>query len=350
VRSGSLRFAAIGCGDIGYKNARALAEAANAELVYAHDPVERLAEVTVEQFGGEVARSVEDALDPRRVDAVVLSVPHDLHAPLIERAAAAGIHVVVEKPLAQDLPTARRAAEVAERAGVALALLMPYRFSTDLRRARELVQAGALGDPLGAAIVFHDDQPDAYWGGGFSGRAASSWRLERARSGGGVLIMSLIHYLDFVRHVLGLDVTSVAATGLIRPGFEVEDAVAMTARFENGAVATILGSTSTRGRPPVNVEMWGEAGTILLQPHARIFTERAVDGVVANRWCELPPDDPRDIRARYIEAFVSAVLDGRAPEVSVADALALQAIIEAGYRSMDLGHPVELHDVVGERA
>ena len=98
-----LRFAAIGCGDVGLPNARAIARSPLAELVVCHDAVPALREAAAEELGCRAAATLEEALDATAVDAVFLSVPHDLHAPLAAQAARAGLHVVVEKPLAADL-------------------------------------------------------------------------------------------------------------------------------------------------------------------------------------------------------------------------------------------------------
>jgi 2-desacetyl-2-hydroxyethyl bacteriochlorophyllide A dehydrogenase len=347
ARSGTLRFAIVGCGDIGYKNARAVFRSAHGELGLLFDPVDRLSAEAAAQFGGAAVGTLDEALDPSRVDAVILSVPHDLHTPLVERATKAGLHVIVEKPISNDLQGAVRAIEAATDAGVVLSVCLPYRYEPSVVAARALVAAGGLGDARGAAVVFHDDQSDAYWWGGFSGRALSDWRLQRRRAGGGVLIMSLIHYIDFVRYVLGVEIASVTATAFTKPGFEVEDEISLAVTFENGGVATFFGSTSTRGRPPVKVEMWGDTGTILLQPEPAFFTERAIDGVTANRWCDLPPDDGRDVRAIFVERFVEAVTTGTPPDVPAGEGLAAQAVIEAGYRSLDTGGVVTISDVMG---
>lgn len=343
-----LRFAVVGCGDIGYKNARAVTRAGGADLVRSYDSVPTLAGATASAFGGEAVASLEEAFDPTRVDAVFLSVPHDLHTPLIRRAAEAGLDVIVEKPLSVDLRGAREAVDAAAEAGVALSVCFPYRYEAPVVAARRFVEAGGLGDLRGAAVVFHDDQPDAYWRGGFSGRAVSGWRSSRSRSGGGVLIMSLIHHIDFLRHVLGTEIDTVMATGLTKPGDEVEDAVSMAFTFANGAVGSILGSTSTRGRPSVRHEMWGELGTIQLQPEARAYTDRAVADMTPGRWCDLPADDGTDVRTVFVERFAAAVREERAPEITARDGLLAQAVVEAGYRSIETGAPVSVGELLEE--
>jgi 2-desacetyl-2-hydroxyethyl bacteriochlorophyllide A dehydrogenase len=343
-----LRFAVVGCGDIGHRNARAIARAHNADLAVSFDAVPALADAAAAAFGGTTAATLDEALAPERVDAVFISLPHDLHTPIIARAAEAGLHVIIEKPLAHDLNAAREAIDIAELAGVTLSVCFPYRYEAPVVAARWLVQEGALDALRGAAVVFHDDQPDAYWRGGFSGRAVSDWRSQRARSGGGVLIMSLIHHIDILRHVLGAEIAMVTGASFTRPGEEVEDAVSLALRFEGGAVATLLGSTSTRGRPPVRMEMWGETGTIRLQPHPSAYSDRAVGGLVPGRWSRLPADDGSDLRAVFVERFAMSVASGRPPEVPASDGLAAQAVIEAGYRSIELGVPVSPSALIEE--
>jgi predicted dehydrogenase len=340
---GRLRFAVIGCGDIGLSNARAVAASDRAELVFCHDSAPGLAEAVSERVGGAVVTTLEQALDPARVDAVFLSVPHDLHAPLVARAAEAGLHVVVEKPLANDLAGAREAADAARAAGVALSVCFPYRYEPPVVAARELVRAGALGSMRGAAVLFHADKPDAYWLGGFSGRARSDWRGSLERAGGGVLIMNLTHYVDLLRHVTGLEPARVSATARAREGSEVEETITATIEFAGGAIGSLLASAATRGAPSNRFEAWGESGAVRFEPEPALYTERAVDGVVPGRWSALPEDPAVDSRRLFVDRFSAAVLESRPPDVTAGDGLAVQAFVEAAYRSAGAeGRPVEI--------
>lgn len=340
VAGGNMRFALVGCGDVGLHNARAIAAAANAELVACHDPVAALAQAAAVRFGGTATKSLEEAFDAEHVDAAFLCVPHDLHAPLVEQAAAAGLHVIVEKPLANSLAEAHRAIDAAARAEVALSVCFPYRYEAPMLTARELVRGGALGELHGATVVFHADKPESYWLGGLSGRSPSGWRSSLDRSGGGVLIMNLTHYLDFVRFLAGAEPARVAAVGRWAPGAEVEDGIAVTVEFEGGAIGTISGSADTRGAPPNRFELWGETGTLRLEPDPAILSERALAGLPAGRWCALPEDSGEDPRTLFVEQFVDAVSSGRPVDVPGSDGLAVQAFVEAVYRSAEEGNMV----------
>jgi predicted dehydrogenase/NADPH:quinone reductase-like Zn-dependent oxidoreductase len=343
---GRLRFAVIGCGDIGLSNARAVAASGGAELIHCHDSAQGLAEAVSRRVGGDVAPTLEQALDPARVDAVFLSVPHDLHAPLVVQAAEAGLHVVVEKPLANDLAAAREAVDAARAAGVALSVCFPYRYEPAVVAARELVLAGALGSMRGATVLFHADKPDAYWLGGFSGRARSDWRGSLERAGGGVLIMNLTHYVDLLRHVAGLEPARVSATSRSREGSEVEETITATIEFSGGAIGSLLASAATRGAPSSRFEAWGESGAVRFEPEPAVYTERAVDGVVPGRWSALPEDPAVDPRWLFVDRFCAAVLESRPPDVTAEDGLAVQAFVDAAYRSAaGDGRPVEIEQV-----
>jgi 2-desacetyl-2-hydroxyethyl bacteriochlorophyllide A dehydrogenase len=104
--SGNLRIGLLGCGDIAIQNAAAIQIAPNAKLVACYDPLRTLADNVGQTYGADVAPTSEQLFEHGDVDAVLLAVPHHLHAPLGAEAAAAGKHVIVEKPLANDLRAA----------------------------------------------------------------------------------------------------------------------------------------------------------------------------------------------------------------------------------------------------
>ena len=339
---GPLRCAGIGCGDIGFTNARAIAAADGAELAVAHDVAPALAGAVAARFGGTAVGSLEEALDPGRADAVFICAPHDAHVELATRAAAAGLHVVVEKPLAADLDGGREIAAAAAAAGVALSACFSFRYDAAVQLGRELVEAGALGALHGATVLFHTDKPPSYWHGGFSGRAVSDWRASRARAGGGVLIMNLTHYVDLLRYVAGAEAEWIAGGARSDEGAEIEDAVALSIGFRGGAIGTFAGSASTRGAPAARFEIWGDCGTLRLTPDPAVYTERALEATAVGRWVRLAPDAHVDERRVFVERFAAAVREGRPPDVSAADALAVQAFVDAAYRAVETGERVAL--------
>jgi len=294
---GRLRVGLLGCGDIAVANAAAVAAAPNAVLTACFDPVKGLAEDIGRAHGAEAVVSAEALLERQDVDAVFLSVPHHLHSPLGMLAASAGKHLLVEKPPANNLSEAIELVEAAKRAGVALSFCFPQRYHPAAAAARTLIEAGAIGECGGTFAKLLQDRPPSYWRGGFSSRSVSGWRESRAQAGGGVLIMNLSHYVDLVRHLVGIEVEEVSAYGAaVDREAEVEDTISVTVRFSNGAVGTLVGWTAVRGTLTSELRVWGRNGHIVIEPRAQIYTEAAIDGVRPVAEPRAPSREPDESR------------------------------------------------------
>jgi 2-desacetyl-2-hydroxyethyl bacteriochlorophyllide A dehydrogenase len=349
----SLRIGLIGCGDIAVHNAAAVAAAPNAGLTASFDPVSELAQSVAAEWGGEAVPSVEALLDRSDVDAVFLAVPHHLHAPLAVQAAAAGKHVIVEKPMANDLAGALEMTRAAERAGVVLSVCLPHRYDARVAATRRLIASGAIGEPRGTRTTFYEDKPASYWLGGFSGRALSSWRSSREQAGGGLLIMNLSHLIDLARFLTRIEVECLSAVSDVADGpAEVEDTVSVTIRYANGGVGTLCGSSALRGNRgrPDELHVWGPDGYLEVEPASRVYTTRAVDGLLTGRWQTLTALPDVNIRQRYVTRLADAILSDVTPDVTAADGLAVQAFIEAAYRSSDTGEVVRPSALLEETA
>ncbi|WP_406455784.1 Gfo/Idh/MocA family oxidoreductase [Streptomyces sp. NBC_00876] len=335
-----LRFGLLGCGDIGIEDARALAAADEAELTACHDPVAELAQETAARFGGAWETSVSALLARPDVDVVVVATPHDTHEPLLTQALAAGKHVLLEKPVAQDLVPARRMAELAERSGLRTGVLFPTRTDPRFLQARAAVEAGEIGEPLGAATTYFTDKPAAYFLGGISGRVSTTWRLSKERAGGGFLIMNLIHQIDAVRALIGREPDRVYAetapsSTASAPG--IEDVVSVVLRFGT-VVATLVGSASVAGGRGMRTRVWGEKGEVRLTPHYALTRRGTPDpesGPATG-----PPPTAIDLRTWAFTRFARAVHEGTPVDVSLADGLRTQAVVEAAYTSARLGRAV----------
>jgi predicted dehydrogenase/NADPH:quinone reductase-like Zn-dependent oxidoreductase len=347
--AGMLRVGIVGCGDIAVNNASAVGAAPNASVTACFDPDRSLAEAIASGHDAFVAGSYEGLLARDDVDAVFLSVPHHLHAPLARDAAAAGKHLVVEKPPANDLAGALDMARAAEEAGVRLSVCFPQRYQPDVVAARRLIQNGALGDISGASVELLMDRSPAYRLGGFSGRSMSDWRNSRERAGGGVLIMNLSHYVDMLHHLAGVEVEEVSAFTASRdPNAEIEDTITISARLSNGALASVIGSTEARGSQFTQVRLWGSAGQLAVDHDPRFYTLRTVDDLRTTRWQRFGRLPAVDTRALFVSRFATAVATGVPPDVTVRESLAVQAFMEAAYRSSESGQPVRPADLLAE--
>ncbi len=149
----------------------------------------------------KVHATVDDLLADPDIDAVYISSTNEWHEPQVLAAAAAGKHVLCEKPLALTLEGARAMVEACRAAGVVMGTNHHLRNAAAHRAMRELVADGAIGQPL-AARVFHAVYLPAHLQG---------WRIERPESGGGVILDITVHDADTLRFVLDDEVDEVTA-------------------------------------------------------------------------------------------------------------------------------------------
>src|SRR3954449_13307350 len=165
--------------------------------------------------------------------------PNDLHAEPTIAAAEAGKHVICEKPLGRDADESYETWQRVEAAGVKHMCAFNYRFVPAVRLAREMIEAGELGEILHFRGSYLQE-----WGA----TDAALWRFDRATAGSGALGDLGAHVVDMARYLVG-EIASVAArTHTFQPGREVDDAVEAVVSFEGGAIGTIEASRFATGR------------------------------------------------------------------------------------------------------
>jgi predicted dehydrogenase len=165
--------------------------------------------------------------------------------------------------------------------------------------------------------------------------------------------MNLSHHIDLLRLLLGIEADAVTAlaSGDDRIG-DVEDTISVSVRYMNGAVGSIFGSTAVPGtgdgRSASDLRIWGRDGHLGLIGGMEAFTLRAVDGLRPGRWQKIPHVSGVQTRALFVSRFATAATEGADPDVSIEDALAVQAFIEAVYRSSETNAPVRPADLLEE--
>ncbi len=223
-----MRVGIVGAGSMGHAHAAGW-QAAGAEIVGVTSQWGTTAKVLAQACGARAFADLE-ALLPE-VDVVDLCVPSDLHRPMALRAAAAGKHVVCEKPIALSLADGEAMIDACTRAGVRLFIAHVVRFFPQYRTAAESVQAGQLGQ-LGVMRCRRVAYPPR--------QGQASWFADEARSGG-VLLDLMVHDFDYVLW-LGGPVSRVFAKSIMQTHPEARgDYVLVTLRFESGAMALVEG-------------------------------------------------------------------------------------------------------------
>ncbi|MGI8914358.1 MAG: Gfo/Idh/MocA family protein [Chloroflexota bacterium] len=333
-----LSIGMIGCGEIAVQTAKGIAASTLGQHVMVMDTDDRVAGDLGATYGVPHTTRVEELLANSAVTAVYIAVPHFLHAPLAIQAARAGKHVLVEKPIATTLAEADAMIAAARDAHVTLSVAYLAQVDPVAQTVRRLIAADAIGKVVGTRIIYRGDKPESYWHGGYSGRIQTDWRTSKAKSGGGVLIMNTIHDLNTLRFITGLEVLRVSAEyETFTTPVEVEDYVAVTYRYDNGAIGTLEAGSAIRGRDPVREvnRIYGDAGQVLFANPTRLFVTKALEGLKAGEWQDLPlpTGGAAGDRAAMIDGFAGAVLHGQPPVVRAEDGRAAIQIALAAYQS-----------------
>src|SRR3954471_10509730 len=224
------RIAVAGAGLIGKRHVEEVAGGAYSTLASIVDPGPAAPELA-EEFSVPLYRSLAELFASDKPDGVILATPNRLHVDGGLECVAAGVPVIVEKPIGDTVEGATRLVEAAEAAGVPLLTGHHRNYSSIMARAREIVHSGVLGPivaVVGTALFY---KPDDYFDVG------DGWRRQ---PGGGPILLNLIHEVNNLQSLVGDVVRVQATTSSATRGFPVEDTAAMVFTFASGALGTFL--------------------------------------------------------------------------------------------------------------
>ncbi len=277
-----------------------------------------------------VASTLDEALESAEIDLVVICSPSGLHVQLAETAIAAGRHVVIEKPLDVSIARARRisvlAHEAAER-GLVVSIISQHRFDPANALVAQAAHDGRFGRlTSGVASIGWWRSQDYYDSG--------EWRGTWALDGGGAVMNQGVHTVDLLVWMLGRPVEISAQTGLVaHERIEVEDVAVATIRFESGALAVVHATTAAYpGDLQGSLDKGNQAAGLLPD-------DQMVGG---------PEEKDHFLRGhtRQYDDIVEAIREGRAPRVTVDDALLSLATVKSIYVAATLGRPVLVDEVL----
>lgn len=339
----SLKLGIVGAGAIGQFNAQEAAQSGVVEIVGVFDTNQKVARSVARKLSSPVCATYEALLAQPNLEAVLLSVPHHLHRDMTLTAAALGKHILLEKPFATTLEEAREIVEGCRRHQVTLSVNFSLRYLPKIRKAKELLDQGVVGDIAGFQVVAHAYRERGYWLGGRS-NSPDDWRGSREKAGAGVLFMNVCHAIDYMNMLTGLKVSRVYSEyGTLASPAEVEDSASVVCRLSNGAIGVINASTIMRGGTQLEERIWGQNGTLILTPtDLSFYSTRPIDGKVPGKWHTLGKFPSVSWTGEWVKAFVQALREGREPEVSVRAGWENLAVIETAKLAMDKGMPLEV--------
>lgn len=223
------RIAVAGAGLIGQAHIRVLQASPSCALSAVVDPAPSAAAVAA-QAGVPLFASLGALLASDRPDGVVLATPNPLHVPQALQCIAAGLPILLEKPVATTVAAGQTLVDATERSGARVLIGHHRAHSPIMAKARQVVRSGQLGSlvaVMGSATFF---KPDHYFDD-------SPWRRE---VGAGPILLNLIHEVHNLRMLCGeINAVQAFASNAIR-GFAVEDTVAINLRFANGALGSFM--------------------------------------------------------------------------------------------------------------
>ncbi|MCS7091022.1 MAG: Gfo/Idh/MocA family oxidoreductase [Verrucomicrobiota bacterium] len=310
-----VRIGIVGLGNIGRYHADYLrrGQVKRAELVAVCAP-----RVSPEQYPDlKCFTDARELFHSGLVDAVIIATPHYQHVPLGRTALEAGLHVLVEKPIAAHKADAERLIEASQRHPRQIfAAMFQLRTEPRYQKLRRLITSGELGEIVRVNWINTDwFRPEIYF-------ATGGWRATWKGEGGGVLLNQCLHNLDMLQWLCGMPVR---VQGFCQFGryheIEVEDNVTAYLEWPNRATGVFLGSTGEA--PGTNrLEIAGTRGKVVLENNRLLFTRNETDMLEFSRsarqpfakpevWhVEIPFTDASMPHAMLVQNFVDAILDG----------------------------------------
>jgi predicted dehydrogenase len=276
--------------------------------------------------------SYEEVLADPAIKAVINTTPNDVHLETTRAAAAAGKHVFLDKPIANNVSDGRAISEVCRKAGIVLALGYQRRRESHFRWVKKQIDAGVFGTLVNAEANISRDRLGKI--------DLSSWRYQAAGMPGGVMLQIGIHYTDVLEFLMG---PVVAVRGqfaqLVLPG-DNPDVASLILEHENGALSTLNASYASASEYYL-MNIYGKDASAYYDLHNGLrWLKRGEDKTV-------PITTPKnDTFVEELEEFADACRGNGAPEVSGDFATRSLAVVRAGILSARDGRKVEVEEIL----
>ncbi|MBN1135840.1 MAG: Gfo/Idh/MocA family oxidoreductase [Anaerolineae bacterium] len=334
----TLRMAFAGCGYIAKVHARAAGKVEGVELaaVANHRPESMAA--FANEFGiGRRYGTVEEMLAGGGIDALVVSTPNYLHSPQAIAGLEAGVHVMVEKPMARNAAEAKEMVAAGQRSGALLMVAHCWRFDQEARWVREQVAAGRIGQVIrtkGCGVHVN-------WG-------PSGWFTHKREAGGGAVADMGIHAIDTARFLMGdpLPVSVYARIGTYYRQIDVDDTGVIAITWDNGAVSIVEAGwwQPYADGPNASTQLYGRKGTAFLFPTRLVLANeenQQLEQVDSQFPAVRENHYPQAMYDAQMAYFVDCVRANRTPVPGGVEGWINMQIVDAVYKSSRTGAVVK---------
>jgi len=339
----SVGFGVVGCGVVADYHIGAIADTGGARLVAVSDVVEERARQVGEQRGVAWHTDYREMLQSPDVDVVCICTPSGLRIPIATDAAAAGKHLIIEKPIDVTLENADRIIRAAQDAGVELMCIFQLRYGEAVNQVRQAVHAGRLGKVVLGDAYIKWYRPQEYY-------ESAAWRGTWEMEGGGALMTQGIHTVDLLQWIMGPVKRVSAGMGALVHDIEVEDTIVATLEYESGALGVIEATTASHPGMPARLEFSGDKGTIVVEADQiaawNVEGEPAPLADVGGTDVAKAASDSKTFGTEghkaQIAEMVQVVTSGGHPAIDGPEGRKAVELILAIYQSARSGAPVEL--------
>ncbi|HEV2432030.1 MAG TPA: Gfo/Idh/MocA family oxidoreductase [Burkholderiales bacterium] len=290
-------------------------------------------EAFAKKYGCRAARSYDEILEDRGIEAIINTTPNSVHRETTVAAAKAGKHTFLDKPIANTIDDARVITEACRRAKVVLALGYQRRRESHFRWVREKIAAGTFGRLVNAEANISRDRLGKI--------DLSSWRYTAEGMPGGVMLQIGIHYTDVLEFLIGpIKAVSGRFVRLVLPG-DNPDVASLVLEHENGALSTLNASYASASEYYL-MNIYGKEASAYYDLHQGLrFLKRG------STTLEKVPVRKIDPIVEELEEFAAAVRGDAEPEMDGERGTTSLAVLLAGIKSAREGRRVEVREVLG---
>ncbi len=347
--SKKIRWGVIGAGGIADRRTiPGMMLCDNAELVAVMEINAELAEQCRAKWNCAKAYTNEaDLLADPDIDAVYIASPVVHHARQAMAAADAGKHILIEKPLAITAEEGQKVVDYCEAKGVKIAAGLMMRFGAYVQAMKQSIAEGKIGRPVSGYSQFTCWYPDM----------PGNWRQNKKDGGGGCLMDMGVHCIDLLQYILGSQVKEVAAFhDTLSFQYEVEDSSTVMLRMENGCQCVVQTNFNVPDEAAKwRLELFGDQGRLLGENVIGQIDGGVLDAMfLGEQGAYNAQQDTNEasgaqldvefgnMYAREVASFSDSLLNGNPVEVPAAQAVQVQKVMEAAYRSAETGTVVRL--------
>jgi UDP-N-acetyl-2-amino-2-deoxyglucuronate dehydrogenase len=250
-------FGLLGTGLVAPFHAKGLLNSQKGALIAAAEVSQERLDKFTSEFGCKGYTSLEAMLEDPAIQVVNILTPNHLHYDAVLKCAAAGKHILVEKPPAMSLREVDAMTEACATAGVKIGVVLQCRVRKPIQAMKRALADGRFGTVLHADAFMKWFRAEEYY-------HMDAWRSSR-RSGAGVTIQHAFHYIDLLQYLMG-PVKQVHArmSNLAHPSVELEDTLLAMVDFQNGAQGIVEASTAFWPGTDIRIEVNGTEGTAIM--------------------------------------------------------------------------------------